>query len=930
MSSRLKLLFDELAELPPAERGPRLQQIGADDPQLGSELGELLAGLEDDDEAQADALIHAHLQPALREFDQQGPAPLPEIPGYRVLEEIGHGGMGSVYQAERSGEDFSQRVAIKLVRGFATAPVLERFRRERALLASLQHPNIARLYDGGSTAQGQPYLVMELVEGETLDRWCQRTRPDLGTRLRLLRTLCMAIQHAHQNLVLHRDLKPANVMVRTDGEPVLLDFGVGKLLHSDSVDAPDEPRPTTQFIGLTPAYASPEQLRGEASTTLSDVYGLGLILFELLCGEPLRANAKTTTRRQPSRVAARGADWLARDARLLRGELDTIVARALHEEPARRYPSAAALAEDLQAWSEGRPVRAVADAWHYRLRKFVGRHPLGVSFSSLGVLALLALSLWLAQALQSAREQALAAEQSAQFLVDLLKASAPESTRGGELSVRDLLARAEVSLEAREFARPEVRARLEAALGDIHHSLGSWEQAEALLGQAVRHLRERPGQDPTAMIQALTNLARVQTSQGRYSLAVQSADEALREARRSLPDGAPATGHVLQTRGVVLQELGRQDEARVDFESARALFAAAGPEQRGPLAATLHNLGWAARRQGDGARAGELLQQSLDMKLAEYGALHPSTFNTRNLLAMVENEAGDYDAAALRLQSLLADQRELLGEPSAQIARTLSDLGFSLHDGGRLVEAALHLQAAIAQHDQLGTTGTERAPPLNNYASLLEDQERFVEAEPLFRQSLLIRQQVQAGPQSIGRAHNNLARLLLLAGRIEEAQQEAEAAWALRQTLQPAEHAERLDALALLARVAVAGGDLDSATAYLQAFETALGTAQAPAQQQRRRMEAEAEMAAARGEFRREVELRRQLLTLEAARLPDRHPALARQRLALAAALLGSETGADTEVRELLALAEPSIESQLAEDGPSRRRLLSLRQALER
>lgn len=929
MSSRLKSLFDELAELPLAERAARLQQIHVEDPQLGDELDGLLAELEEDDGAQADALIHAHMQPALREFDQ-AQAPLPEISGYRVLEEIGHGGMGSVFLAERSAEDFNQRVAIKLVRGFATAPVLERFRRERALLASLQHPNIARLYDGGSTAAGQPYLVMEYVEGETLDRWCQRVRPDLPMRLRLFRTLCAAVQHAHQNLVLHRDLKPANVMVRADGEPVLLDFGVGKLLRTDGSESSDEPRPTTQFIGLTPAYASPEQLRGEASTTLSDVYGLGLILFELLCGEPLRASAKTTTRRQPSRIAARAEPWLARDARLLRGELDTIVSRALHEEPARRYPSAAALAEDLQAWSEGRPVRAVPDAWHYRLRKFVGRHPLGAGSSSVGVLALLALSLWLAQALQSAREQALAAEQSAQFLVDLLKASAPEATRGRELSVRDLLAQADSSLQSREFARPEVRARLEAALGDIHHSLGSWEQAEALLGQAVSHLRDRPGQDPTALIQALTNLARVQTSQGRFPLAMQHADEALEEARRRLPDDAPPLGHVLQTRGVALQELGRLDEARADFESARALFAAAGPEQRGPLAATLHNLGWAARRQGDGVRARELLQQSLDMKLAEYGALHPSTFNTRNLLALVENEAGEYDAAVLRLQSLLVDQRELLGEPSAQIARTLSDLGFNLHDGGRLAEAAEHLQAAIAQHERLGTTGTERAPPLNNFASLLEDQERFTEAEPLFRQSLLIRQQVQASPQSIGRAHHNLARLLLLTGRIDEAQREAEAAWALRQSLQPSGHADRLDALALLARVAVAGGDLDAAAAHLQAFDGALGAAQAPAQQQRRRMEAEAELAAARGEFSREVELRRQLLRLEAARLPDRHPALARQRLALAAALRASGAEADTEVRELLALAAPSIESQLAEDGPSRRRLRGLRQALER
>ncbi len=350
-------VFHESLERPRAERAGFLSAAAAGDAELEAEVVSLLASA-DTDEAFLETPAGPPEEPARARI---GP--------YDVLREIGHGGMGTVYLAIRADEQFKKRVAIKVVRrGMDTEAVLRRFRQERQILAGLEHPNIARLLDGGNTEDGLPYLVMEYVEGEPVTEWCEHK--GLGTRekIALFRTICGAVHFAHQNLVVHRDLKPGNILVGTDGTPKLLDFGVAKLLN------PEVSGRTIDLTGasvrvFTPEYASPEQVNGERITTTTDVYALGVLLHEILTG------------RRPETGASRAK-------RVLPPDLDTIVAMATRPEPTRRYASVEQLSEDLRRYVDGLPVKARRDTFPYRTGKFFARHKAGTATAALVVLSL--------------------------------------------------------------------------------------------------------------------------------------------------------------------------------------------------------------------------------------------------------------------------------------------------------------------------------------------------------------------------------------------------------------------------------------------------------------------------------------------------------------------------------------------------------------
>ncbi len=428
----LKALFDEALARPPGQRAAFLEQ-SCDDDELRREALSLLAFYDDD----PDFLEHPVRVEALRVVAEEAtpdPADRPIGP-YRLVREIGRGGMGAVYLAERADGQFRHQVAVKLVRqGGPREDLLRRLRHERQILASLQHPNIARLYDGGVSEDGVPYLVMEYVEGLPIDRYCDDHQLSTTERLRLFRTVCAAVQYAHQNLVVHRDLKPSNIFVaapaaglssdgrkRAEGRVKLLDFGIAKLLD-DVNTAETIPMTQTGMRPMTPEYASPEQVRGEAVTTASDVYALGIILYELLTGhrpyevrgltpsavervicqqDPPRpstavlrtvettrtsGNGQTTT---PEIVSAARSTQPERLRRRLEGDLDNIVLKALQKEPERRYESVAALSDDVRRHLEQLPVVARPDTVGYRISKFVRRHTVGFAATVLVVMALL-------------------------------------------------------------------------------------------------------------------------------------------------------------------------------------------------------------------------------------------------------------------------------------------------------------------------------------------------------------------------------------------------------------------------------------------------------------------------------------------------------------------------------------------------------------
>ena len=404
---RVKDLFQEALERGPEERRPHLQEVCRDDAALQDDVERLLSA-----HARADGFLG---RPAV---DLEGRAPIAagaaprRIGDYRIVRELGQGGMGTVFLAERDEPGFRRTVAIKVVRpGMETGFVLRRFQTERQILASLENPGIARLYDGGTTEDGLPYFVMEYVEGTDLLSWCEERKLSVPERLRLFRRVCDAVRFAHQNLVVHRDLKPSNILVTPAGEPKLLDFGIAKLL-SPAESGGEETGTLVRL--MTPDFASPEQILGRRITTASDVYALGVVLYELLSGRrpySLRERSPAEIERivcetapeRPSAAAPREA------RRALRGDLDNVVLKALEKDPARRYATAAELSDDIQRYLDGFPVRALPDRAAYRAAKFMGRHRLAVGAGlavSLALVGGLAAAVWQARIARSEREVA--------------------------------------------------------------------------------------------------------------------------------------------------------------------------------------------------------------------------------------------------------------------------------------------------------------------------------------------------------------------------------------------------------------------------------------------------------------------------------------------------------------------------------------------
>ncbi|HET9038998.1 MAG TPA: serine/threonine-protein kinase, partial [Gemmatimonadales bacterium] len=378
---RMNELFHDALAVPAERRGSFVAQSCGDDPAMADEIAQLLAAhSRDEGIMEGPAVVTA---PGWLE------AETPAVVGrrfgpYRVVRELARGGMGAVYLAQRDDGAFEQRVALKLIkRGMDSDQVVARFRAERQILASLEHPNIARLLDGGASDDGQPYLVMEYIDGQRIDEFARERRLPVAERLRLWLQVCGAVSYAHQQLVVHRDIKPANVLVTADGTPKLLDFGIARLLHPDA----EAVSTMTALRMLTPEYASPEQIEGRHATTVSDVYSLGVVLYELLTDQsPYRprsrsprdlAEAICTT--EPVRPSAAVSEADASLGRRLRGDLDTILLTALRKEPDRRYPSVEQLAGDVRRHLEGLPVRARPDTFGYRAGKFVRRNRAGVA-----------------------------------------------------------------------------------------------------------------------------------------------------------------------------------------------------------------------------------------------------------------------------------------------------------------------------------------------------------------------------------------------------------------------------------------------------------------------------------------------------------------------------------------------------------------------
>jgi len=635
--ARVEVLFHAALDRPAAERDAWLRAADHD-PLLRAEVARLLARHHDDDGVLHDVLAAAVRESATVPLDAQ-------IGAYRLLKELGSGGMGTVFLAERHLGDTVQQVALKLVRGFPTRDLRTRMARERELLAGLNHPNIARLIDAGETAQGQPFLVMDHVDGMPLPEYCQLHALDLRERLALFLPLCRAVQHAHQRLIVHRDIKPANILVRADGMPILLDFGIGKLLDATSRD-------DTATHVFTPAFAAPEQREGRQATTSTDVYGLGCVLFEMIGGGSV-AQARAGDGSLP-RPSASAAD--AQRARRLRGDLDQIVLKATHDEPARRHASADALADDIGHYLAGRPVGATPDSVAYRARKYLQRH----RFRAIGAaiaMALAAVLVWrLAVERSHALEQARRAEATRDFLVSLFRFADPGVHRGKPPSVHELLDQGRTRLDTELKDEPALRAELFAALAQVYANLADYPTARDLIGRALAG----PAPDPHRLAEWLGQQASVDFRDGNLADALTEVDRALGHlARPQASAEMQLRLGLLDTRAATLKQLGRIPEAAATMHDVLALLPNAGDAEPEHRAFALDNLAHIEEAQGHFDAASSYAADAEAAFLALRGPDHPQPLAVGAYVASLLAARRDLVGAEVKYRSVLAGQRHL-------------------------------------------------------------------------------------------------------------------------------------------------------------------------------------------------------------------------------------------------------------------------------
>ena len=637
---------------------------------------------------------------------------------YRVIHQLGRGGMGIVYRAERADGEFAQVVALKLVRrGFDGDDSTVRFRRERQILAQLDHPFIARLLDGGLHTDGRPYFAMELVEGEPITTYCDRRSLSIDARVRLFCRVCEAVQYAHGRLIVHRDLKPANIFVTATGDLKLLDFGIAKLLTDDNATE------TTELTGaglrpLTPAYAAPEQVRGEPVSTATDVYTLGVILFELLTGRRPFATANNGFERtsleaeptRPSEIAIRrdhdddkSIDAIAQARGLiprtlaarLAGDLDAIVLKALRREPQRRYIGAGALADDLDRFLQGRPVVARPDGRRYLAGKFVRRHRVGIAVAVSLVLSLLgglAATAWQARAktLEAQKAEAVKA-----FLISIFQGADPVQAAGREITVRQVLDEGAGRVQRDLAGQPAVQGELLTVLAGVYGELGITERAAPLTDQAFA-IHERLYGADSALV--ATNLRQ----KASLALARSDADTADRFARAALEKHRRAYGNLHQE-----------------------------------VAEDLEQLADAARQRGRLADALAAAEESLRIRKAIYGNEHTLVAGSLNNLAVLRREQGRYEESAALYNQTIDLRRRLLGREHPLVARVVHNFAALQLFRGELEQAAVSAQEALEQFRRFyGENHPLTLTARNNLANIDRVLGRYDAADAGFRSVL--------------------------------------------------------------------------------------------------------------------------------------------------------------------------------------------------
>jgi len=806
---RLQELFSRAVELPPTERQAFVAKETTSDTELRTELLDLLAC--DAGSARTGPLtmaLGAALDTTTRDRRK---ALIGRVVGsYKLVSVLGHGGTGTVYLGERADRQYSAQVAVKIVdNGTMQGELGLRFRAERQILASLNHANIARLVDAGETEEGNPYLVMEYVHGEPLDRYCDRQRLGVRERLQLFLDICSAVQYAHQNLVVHRDLKPANILVTAEGAPKLLDFGIAKLLDAGEAAAAMALTRMNDRL-LTPEYASPEQILGRPVTTGSDVYALGVVLYELLTGlrpyvvptsasqlemersicitDPLRPSAAVKRARESGPLEGQSEILAVAAARRLSpeklqkrltGDIDSIVMRALRKEPQHRYNSIEQFASDIRRYLSREPVQARQGNWVYYSQRFIRRHAFGVTAGAAFIVFIIAFAVAMSiqtQRIAAERDRVYQESETAKvvsaFMEEIFDKSQPLRNLGQTVTARDLLDEAGRRIRGDLNQRPEVRARLLEAVGRAYRRLDEYSTAVPYLEDSLRLRRQLPDPDGTRTATILIELAMAVRKADDLPRAERLLSEALKISKQHQTEHSETYAKLLLDLGKVHLVMGNMSEARTNLELSRDLFRELFGSLHPDVGAADSELAIVFMWQGNLPAAEQAARESVQAFRATHPPMHPDRVDSEVVLAQVLQSQGRFSEAAELFENSQAVWTKLYGANSAKAGDVLDSLAGIKKAQGMLAEAEQYARRALrAQEASVGKDHRLTAYERTMLAGILLQRGTYKEAEEQARLALATFQKaLPPDHQYSASAEYLLGEALLATGQLKDAE----------------------------------------------------------------------------------------------------------------------------------------------------------------
>ncbi|MCB0275871.1 MAG: serine/threonine protein kinase [Calditrichaeota bacterium] len=790
---RISEIFGEAITLPPQEREAYLSSVCQGDADLLREVYSLLAA-----DSQGHSLLEGLAIDAIdlevgRPEQLQSAQAGESIGNYRILKQIGAGGMGEVYLAERSDGQFDQKVALKVLRkGMDSREIVQRFRSERQILAQLQHPHIARLLDGGVTPEGLPFFAMEFVDGLPIDQYCDENRLTVNERLKLFLDVCEAVQYAHRRLIIHRDLKPGNILVTREGVVKLLDFGIAKVITGGESDLSQTLTRAGMRI-MTPQYASPEQFKEEPLTTVSDVFNLGLILFRLLSGafpfpidgKPLSEIERLVTGSDPlspseaARTLSGRSDAMGislKDlaltrrtsteglVRSLRGDLDNICLMALRKEPERRYSSPGQLASDIRRYQDGLPVMARPDTIGYRAQKFWSRHRNALVAGSAILVMVVGLvtyyTLRLSEERDRARAEAETAHQVSGFLTRIFEVADPYENPIDSMSARDLLDQGAKRIESDLAEQPEVQATMMKIIGGVYMNLGLWDESKPLVQKSMELRRHFMAESNPEWVETLFLNGQQQLNEGNLAPAESLFVRAWEVLQRHPEQEKLLQAKVQNVLGWTYNDLGKYPEAEASFLLSLKIFNENGMSDHQEIPILQNNLGLLWHEMSKYDKADSIFTLSEQGIIRHYGDHHPELATTYFNHAALFRDRGDMDGADSLYRASLALDRSLFGNAHPNIAYTLTSLGALERDRGNYETAMAYFQEALdIRRKALGERHQKVAFTLNRIGGMYQQQGKFQEAIAIHQEALEIID------ETLGKAHPEASNVRWFLGR---------------------------------------------------------------------------------------------------------------------------------------------------------------------